>query len=63
VQENDDDTLLQAGKSSDSCKLPPPVQELMQLIFDVNLMKQVMMEFEVGERQSVLTVRSFKSLK
>jgi hypothetical protein len=55
VQENVD-TLLQAGSSSISCKLAPPVQELVQLIFDVNLMEQVMMEFEVSGRQSTLTV-------
>jgi hypothetical protein len=38
------------------CKLAPPVQELVQLIFDVNLMKQVMLEFEVGMRSSSVAV-------
>jgi len=31
-----------------------PVQELMKLIFDVKLMKQVMMEFEVSMQTSIL---------
>lgn len=53
LQQEDDDKPLNAEHPSSSCKLAPPVQQLIQLIFDVNLMKQVMLEFEVGMPSSV----------
>jgi hypothetical protein len=42
------------------CKLAPPLQKLVQLIFDVNLMKQVMLEFEVGMHSSAVAVLKLK---
>lgn len=35
-------------ESSVSSKLLPPVQDLIKLIFNVDMMKKVMMEYEVG---------------
>jgi len=39
---------LDVANFSIPCKLAEPVQELVKLIFDVKLMKKVMMEFEVS---------------
>jgi hypothetical protein len=55
LQEDDDMPLLAADPGV-PCKLSPPIQQLVQLIFDVNLMKQVMLEFEVGIRFSTVVV-------
>jgi hypothetical protein len=54
--QEDDDKPLHAEHPGISCKLAPPVQELIQLMFDVNLMKQVMLEFEVGMHSSTVAV-------
>lgn len=45
--------MLDAADSSISCKLAEPVQELIKLIFDVNLMKKVMLEFEVSMHPTI----------
>ena len=49
---------MDAADSGISCKLAVPVQELIKLIFDVKLMKQVMLEFEVSRQPSILTLIS-----
>jgi hypothetical protein len=54
--QEDDDKPLHEVPPSIPCKLAPPVQELIQLIFDVNLMKQVMLEFEVGMHSNTVAV-------
>jgi len=52
-QEDEEDTLLDAANSSISCKLAAPVQELIKLLFDVKLMREVMLEFEVSMQPSI----------
>jgi hypothetical protein len=59
--QEDDDKPLNAAHPGSSCKLAPPIQELIQLIFDVNLMKQVMLEFEVGMRSSAVAVLNIET--
>ncbi|PNF21175.1 Poly [ADP-ribose] polymerase [Cryptotermes secundus] len=62
-QQEDDDKPLNAEHPSSSCKLAPPVQQLIQLIFDVNLMKQVMLEFELDLQKMPLGKLSKKQIQ
>ncbi|PSN54639.1 Poly [ADP-ribose] polymerase [Blattella germanica] len=43
----DEDIIPKAGDDSINSKLAKPVQELVSLLFDVDTMKKVMMEFEI----------------
>uniref|UniRef100_A0A2Z5U1X2 Poly [ADP-ribose] polymerase n=1 Tax=Reticulitermes speratus TaxID=60591 RepID=A0A2Z5U1X2_9NEOP len=61
--QEDDDALLDAANSSISCKLALPVQELIKLIFDVNLMKRVMLEFELDLQKMPLGKLSKKQIQ
>ncbi|KAJ9595723.1 hypothetical protein L9F63_013086 [Diploptera punctata] len=58
-----EDTLPTAGDESVSCTLPESVQKLVQLIFDVEIMKKVMMEFELDLQKMPLGKLSKKQIQ
>ena len=45
--QDDEELTSKMAKAGSKSTLPLPVQELVRMIFDVDSMKQAMMEFEV----------------
>lgn len=64
VDYTDDEKVKQIqAKSAIPSKLPPPVQDIIKLIFDVDAMKQTMLEFELDLEKMPLGKISRKQLE
>lgn len=64
VDYEDDKTLkMMADKNTVPSKLPPPLQDLVKMLFDLDFMKQTMMEFELDMVRMPLGRLSKKQLQ
>ncbi|XP_011308727.1 poly [ADP-ribose] polymerase [Fopius arisanus] len=63
VDEGDDSSTTESLESDIKSKLKKPVQDLIKLIFDVNLMKEVMKEYELDTEKMPLGKLSKKQLQ
>ncbi|XP_048485241.1 poly [ADP-ribose] polymerase [Plutella xylostella] len=63
VDYGDDEASAKVLKADDKCKLPMPVQNLVLTIFDINVMKKTLLEFELDTEKMPLGKLSKKQIK
>lgn len=63
IDYGDEEEVRKLTESSIKSKLAPPVQDLIKLLFDVNMMKQMMLEFDLDMEKMPLGKLSAKQIK
>lgn len=63
IDYGEEDEVKQLTESSVKSKLPTPVQNLIKLLFDVNVMKQMMLEFDLDIEKMPLGKLSTKQIR
>lgn len=63
IDYGEEDEVKQLAKSSAKSKLSTPVQDLIKLLFDVNMMKQMMLEFDLDMEKMPLGKLSSKQIR